>query len=108
MNKLNIFCVTNIPHEYLNNLNLNLAGVGKKNFPKNYITCKRGKNIQKKEKNYSELTFHYWFWKNYLRKFKSSEWIGFCQKRRFWIKKNIQINYLKALKKNILNYPQKK
>ena len=108
MDKLNIFCVTDIPHEYLNNLNLNLAGVGKKNFPRNYITCKRGKNIQKKEKNYSELTFHYWFWKNYLRKFKSSEWIGFCQKRRFWIKKNIQINSLKALKKNILNYPPKR
>ena len=25
------------------------------------------KNIQKKEKHYSEKTFHYWFWKNKLK-----------------------------------------
>ena len=87
MNKLNIFCVTNEDFKYLNQLDLNLVGVGKNKFPKNYITCKKGNNIQKKEKHYSELTFHYWFWKNMLTKFNSREWIGFCQKRRFWIKK---------------------
>jgi len=108
MNKLNIFCVTNINYDYLNKLNLNLVGVGKKKFPSNYITCKKGINIQKKEKNYSELTFHYWFWKNQLKNYKSNDWIGFCQKRRFWVKKNIKINSIKELKKNILIYPPKK
>ena len=87
MNKVNIFCVTNIPLNYLNDLNLELVGVGNKKFPRNYITCNKGKNIQNKEKNYSELTFHYWFWKNKLNNYKMNEWIGFCQKRRFWLKK---------------------
>ena len=29
------------------------------------------KNIQKKEKYYSELTFHFWFWKNKLKKYNT-------------------------------------
>ena len=28
------------------------------------------------------------FWKNKLYKYKPNTWIGFCQKRRFWLKKN--------------------
>ena len=70
MKKLKIFCVTNEEIEYLENLNLTLAGVGEKKFKKNYVTCFNGKNIQKKEKHYSELTFHYWFWKNKLKNFE--------------------------------------
>ena len=108
MNKLNIFCVTNIAYDYLNNLNLKLAGVGKKKFPNNYIVCNKGNNIQKKERNYSELTFHYWFWKNRLDRYSANEWIGFCQKRRFWIKSKIRIKSIKDLEKNILKYPPKK
>ena len=61
MNKIEIYCVTNIELDYLEKLNLKLAGVGNKKFNKNYISCFEGKNIQHKEKNYSELTFHYWF-----------------------------------------------
>ena len=108
MNKLNIFCVTNIAYDYLNNLNLKLAGVGKKKFPNNYIVCNKGNNIQKKERNYSELTFHYWFWKNRLDRYSVNEWIGFCQKRRFWIKSKIRIKSIKDLEKNILKNPPKK
>ena len=53
-------------------------------------------NIYYKEKYYSELTFHYWYWKN-LIKLNDNGWVGFCQKRRFWIKsssikKKIDIN----------------
>ena len=107
MEKLNIFCVTNIPHNYLNNLGLTLAGVGNNKFPKNYLSCDKGKNIHKKEKNYSELAFHYWFWKNKLSKYNSSEWIGFCQKRRFWLKKKATIKSVKDLKRNILKKPPK-
>ena len=84
MRKIEIFCVTNLEISFLESLGLNLVGVGKKKFSKKYITCLGGKNIQKKEKNYSELTFHYWFWKNKLYKYKPNTWIGFCQKRRFW------------------------
>ena len=108
MKKLDIFCVTNVAYDYLENLGLNLVGVGKSKFPKKYILCNKGKNIQKKEKNYSELTFHYWFWKNKLKKYDNSKWIGFCQKRRFWLKKKASIHSIKDLKKNILNNPPKK
>ena len=106
MNKIKIFCVTNERIRHLESTNLILAGVGKKKFTKRYITCFTGQNIQHKEKNYSELTFHYWFWKNQLMKFKSNTWIGFCQKRRFWTKSSIKIKNLKNLKKNLILRPQ--
>ena len=108
MNKLHIYCVTNERVKYLEDTKLVLAGVGKKRFSKKYTTCLRGKNIQHKERNYSELTFHYWFWKNQLMKYKSDTWIGFCQKRRFWLKSNIKIQNFKNLKKNLILKPHKK
>ena len=108
MNKLQIFCVTNERINYLEDSKLLLAGVGKKKFNRKYITCLKGKNIQHKEKNYSELTFHYWFWKNKLTKFNSNTWIGFCQKRRFWLKKNIKVKSNKTLKKTLIFKPDKK
>jgi len=108
MDELKIYCVTNKEVSYLENLNLILAGVGKKKFKKNYIDCFEKINIQSKEKHYSELTFHYWFWKNKLRSLNNDTWIGFCQKRRFWLQSNCEINSLKDLYKNILKYPPKK
>ena len=105
MNKINIFCVTNQDFKYLDELKLNMAGVGRKKFPKHYITCTKGINIQKKEKHYSELTFHYWFWKNKLKNYNSKEWIGFCQKRRFWIKKKKKITSVKSLELNLIKKP---
>ena len=49
-NNLKLFCVTNKQLNYLDSLPLILVGVGKKKFKKNYITCLKGRNIQKKEK----------------------------------------------------------
>jgi len=108
MEKLKIYCVTNEKFNYLEKLNLNLVGVGKKKFSKKYLLCRKGKNIQHKEKNYSELTFHYWFWQNELKKMNKNQWIGFCQKRRFWINSKKNISNFIDLKKNILKKPQKK
>ena len=85
---------------YLKNLILYQRELVKK-FSKKYINTKIGKNIQKKEKNYSELTFHYWFWKNLLEN-EQTEWIGFCQKRRFWIKKKPE--NIKITQNNINNH----
>ena len=110
MNKnLKIFCVTNKHYKYLNKVNYTLAAVGKNRFPKKYIRCDKGKNIFYKEEYYSELTFHYWFWKNELKKYKSKNiWLGFCQKRRFWLKKKsnrFQINnLLKTVEKKWKGY----
>ena len=92
--KLKIFCVTNKPVLNIEDTRLILAGVGKKNFSKQYIDSSIKNNIFDKEKYYSELTFHYWYWKNLLQDEKS-DWVGFCQRRRFWIKiksKIIDIN----------------
>jgi len=108
MGKIKIFCVSNIESNLLEKLDLTLAGVGKKNFSKKYINTRNKKNIQKKEGNYSELTFHYWFWKNKLSSFDDKTWIGFCQKRRFWLKKKTKIKTFKDLKRNILKKPSKK
>ena len=102
MDKIKIYCVTNKTSEKLEELNYELAGVGRLNFPEKYINCKIGENIQDKEENYSELTFHYWFWKNKLPSLDESTWIGFCQKRRFWLKKDKNIENFSDLKENIL------
>ena len=103
MTNLKTFCVSDIPSKNLEKLNLDLVGVGQKKFSKEYLTCDNGINIQSKEKYYSELTFHYWFWKNMLNNLDENLWIGFCQKRRFWIKDNSsKINNIDDLKKNIL------
>ena len=85
MNNLQIYCVTDKDFSYLKNLPYKLAGVGKSNFSKEYYLANTNDNIDYKEKYYSELTFHYWFWKNKMENLdSSSNWIGFCQKRRFW------------------------
>ena len=88
MNKLEIYCITNKQSEKLDNLGINLVGVGSNDFKSNYIKCIGGENINFKERNYSELTFHYWFWKNKLSDFQDDSWVGFCQRRRFWLKSN--------------------
>tara|TARA_B100000035_G_C20998778_1_gene553832 strand:+ start:518 stop:1324 length:807 start_codon:yes stop_codon:yes gene_type:complete len=96
MNNLEIYCVTDKRIKQLENTNYNLAAVGKNNLPNNYLKCNSGDHIFYKEEYYSELTFHYWYWKNRLD-IKSDKWIGFCQKRRFWIDKsfmNKNINHL--------------
>ena len=63
---------------------------------KKYLNCDTGDNIIKKEKYYSELTFHYWFWKNKLD-INRDNWIGFCQRRRFWTKKKINSQIINSL-----------
>lgn len=42
-----------------------------------------GINIAAKNKNYGELTGHYWIWKNFLPK-TDAKYIGFCHYRRFF------------------------
>ena len=85
MDKLKFYCVTNKKIDFLNKKNYHLCWVGNDNPPVDYIRCDNKINIFDKEKYYSELTFHYWYWKNLLP-YEKAEWIGFCQKRRYWIK----------------------
>ena len=91
MTKLSIYCVTNKRIKFLENYPYNLAWVGNQIAPTNYLKCDDKKNIFFKEKYYSELTFHYWYWKNLIN-LEKNEWVGFCQKRRFWIKPNLKVS----------------
>ena len=88
-NKIEMYCVTNKRLKFLENFTYNLSWVGKKKSPDNYLKCDSMDNIFFKEKYYSELTFHYWYWKNILD-INKDNWVGFCQKRRFWSKHKIQ------------------
>jgi len=89
MSKLDIYCFTHVPLNPLENLGYKLAGVSKNIMSKSYIRCDSGDNIISKEKYYSEYVFHYWFWKNKLKSYNDDTWIGFCQKRRFWLQNKI-------------------
>ena len=82
MSKLEMYCVTNKRLKFLESSRYNLSWVGLEECPQNYIKSNDKINIFQKEKYYSELTFHYWYWKNLLD-LNSDNWVGFCQKRRF-------------------------
>ena len=88
MKQIKFFCVTNKKVNFINKTNHNFCWVGKDEPPRNYIRCDIGDNIYHKEKYYSELTFHYWYWKNLLNKVEKNDWVGFCQKRRYLVNTN--------------------
>ena len=110
-----MFCLSLNPSHYnfINNLGYTPVGLGEKDFSKEWFTDKSGDNISKKNRYYSECTFHYWLWKNYLNKLEDG-WIGFCQYRKFWSlqsEKNENINLnninnliLKEIPKEFQNY----
>ena len=103
MEKFKIYCVTNKELDFLKNSNYKIGWVSKEDPSPDYIVCDKGDNIFYKEKYYSELTFHYWYWKNLLDKEKDGQWIGFCQKRRYWVKeKNTDSISKSNLNKNLL------
>ena len=106
MSNLKIFCLTLDPNhlEFIKNLGYIPVGLGEKNFSKEWMSDKTGNSISAKNKNYGEYTFHYWIWKNYLDKIKT-QWVGFCQYRKFFIKENSiekNFNTFKSLKENII------
>ena len=91
MNKIKIYCVTNKLVNFIKKDNYKFGWVGKDIIAeKKYLKCDYGDNIFYKEQYYSELTFHYWYWKNLLTIEDSQQWVGFCQKRRYWLKNQTQ------------------
>ena len=84
---------------FIKDLNYIPVGLGEKNFSNEWMRDNTGDNISKKNKYYSEYTFHYWVWKNYIDKLGDG-WIGFCQYRKFWsqidpISEDLNINNIK-------------
>ena len=70
------------------NLSYIPVGLGDREFSESCYTDKSGENISSKNQFYGEYTFHYWIWKNYLKNIKT-EWVGFCQYRKFFLKENV-------------------
>ena len=85
LNNLNMHCISIDANDLklIKELNYVPVGLGGSDFTDEWIKDNRGINITEKNKWYSELTFHYWFWKNRLNNCDDNSWIGFCQKRRF-------------------------
>tara|TARA_X000001036_G_scaffold342152_1_gene321629 strand:+ start:238 stop:1056 length:819 start_codon:yes stop_codon:yes gene_type:complete len=90
MKNLKMFCLSLNPNhlQLIKNFKYVPVGLGDANFNNEWMNDKIGDNIANKNKNYGEYTFHYWLWKNYLDQI-NSDWIGFCQYRKFFLQKNI-------------------
>ena len=81
-------CLHNEVLPIIKKLNYIPVGLGSNNFSSEWIKDNTLENISKKNKYYSEYTFHYWFWKNVLPKIENNKWIGFCAYREYWGNKN--------------------
>ena len=91
MKNISFFCLTLDPdhEEIIKDLSFIPVGLGDKKFSDNCFSDKTGLNISTKNSFYGEYTFHYWIWKNYLNKIKT-DWIGFCQYRKFFMIEKIE------------------
>ena len=84
-------------------LNYTPVGLGENRFSSEWFSDKSGETIYKKNPFYGEYTFHYWIWKNYLNKIQT-EWVGFCQYRKFWLmKEKTDIKNILDLKDLVIN-----
>ena len=79
-------CLENKLLSKVKDLNYIPVGLGENNFSSNWLTDKTEDNIAKKNSFYGEYTFHYSIWKHILNTIET-EWVGFCQYRKFWLKK---------------------
>ena len=86
---MKMYCITlNDDHfDKIKKLGYIPVGLGKNIRNKNFKIDKIGENISEKNSYYGEYTFHYWLWKNEIKK-SNNDWIGFCQYRKFWILRN--------------------
>ena len=86
MQTLKMFCLDLHDKDFdkISSLGYIPVGLGEGNFNKQWMRDNTGENISHKNKKYGEYTFHYWFWKNMLRKIEDNTWIGFCAYRRLW------------------------
>lgn len=87
---MKIYCVTHKPQPNIEKLGLIPVGLGTNKFPDNYLIENTLKNIAYKNEHYSEISFHYWIWKNILPTKKDGEWFGICQYRRYFAKKELR------------------
>ena len=103
---MKMYCITIYDNHYekINKLGFVPVGLGKNITSSKFQTDKIGKNISDKNPFYGEYTFHYWLWKNEIRKLDKQKWIGFCQYRKYWAINSEQnnSNNLRKLNENLL------
>ena len=94
MKNLIIYCISLNPDHLalIKRLNFIPVGLGSLKFTKEWLTDKFNGDISFKNKYYGEYTFHYRLWKE--KNLPDTEWIGFCQYRKFWIKKEANFQSL--------------
>ena len=106
MSNLSMFCLTLDPSHgsLIKKLSYIPVGLGNEKFPSYFLKDNEGENVSKKNLYYGEYTFHYWIWKNHLKNIKT-EWVGFCQYRKFFVKETVSNNDLsfENLKKISIN-----
>ena len=94
MQNLKIFCIC--IHDQLldkvKKLNYIPVGLGQDISDPRWVRDNSGINISEKNKFYGEYTFHYWFWKNEIKKINDGDWVGFCAYRRFWSSESFNKN----------------
>jgi len=98
--RVKIFCIYHSPQYILENeliSPIQTGNYGKYNGMDMIQSCD-GCQIDKKNKNYGELTAWYWVWKNYLPENKNIEYVGFCHYRRILdFKSNKQDSFMKII-----------
>ena len=89
MTDLRIYCFTLNEYLILNKFPsyIQILGLGKTNFNKNYLDEKKGLNLNSLNHYYGEATGFYWIWKNELKKMNKKSWLGTCNYRKLWLNK---------------------
>jgi hypothetical protein len=108
MEKIIFFSTSHKNIDYLDKFypTIQMVGIGDASFPKSWINCAKEVNISNKFFSYADLIAHYYVWKNLLPKYNDSQWIGFLQYRRFWLKHKISKEYsLDSIDSIILTEP---
>lgn len=108
MKKIIFFCTSHKNIDYLDRFfpTIQMVGIGDLSFPNSWINSNKKINISNKFFSYADLVAHYYVWKNLLLKFNDSQWIGFLQYRRFWLKQKISKEYpLDSIDRLILTEP---
>ena len=112
---MKMYCITinNNHYDKIINLNYIPVGLGDKITSNKFLKDNTEINISQKNSYYGEYTFHYWLWKNKIIN-NEKDWIGFCQYRKFFLKKSAATTYknlnqlndnvLKAIPENFQNY----
>ena len=87
MINLEIYCTTIEYFSILDKLPsyIKPLGLGNTEYPKHWLTDKKGENISNLNKYYTDATGLYWVWKHVLKNKDANDWIGTCHYRKLWL-----------------------